>query len=196
MARPVEFEYDKVLNNAMEQFWKEGYEASSVQKLLDCTGINRGTLYNSFGDKETFFKSCVDHYNKGIEKNIAESLKNEALDPWDAISRYFELAVTGATNKHRTMGCLLVNSLCESINYDRDKKKLIRSSLATIRKALVTRLNQAKKKGKIKKGITVDFAADVLINTLHGLRVNSRDGKNAKQLGDLIDFTIDTLRKK
>ena len=55
MARPVEFDENKVLTNAMEQFWREGYEASSVQKLLDCTGINRGTLYNSFGDKDTFF---------------------------------------------------------------------------------------------------------------------------------------------
>ena len=64
MARPVEFEEAKVLSNAMEQFWKEGYEASSVQKLLDCTGINRGTLYNSFGDKDTFFKSCVDIRNR------------------------------------------------------------------------------------------------------------------------------------
>ena len=66
MARPVEFDENKVLTNAMEQFWKEGYEASSVQKLLHCTGINRGTLYNSFGDKETFFKSCVDQYNLSL----------------------------------------------------------------------------------------------------------------------------------
>lgn len=196
MARPVEFEYDKVLNNAMEQFWKEGYEASSVQKLLDCTGINRGTLYNSFGDKDTFFKSCVEHYNKGIEKNINESLKNEALDPWQAIRRFFDLAVTQTSNKHRALGCMLVNSLCESINYDRDMKKLVRSSLATIRKSLVSRLNQAKKKGKIRKGVSVDFAADLLMNTLHGVRVNSRDGKNVSQLDEIINYTIDSIRKK
>jgi len=55
MARPIEFDYDSVLENAMQQFWRDGYEASSVQKLLDATGINRGTLYNSFGDKDTFF---------------------------------------------------------------------------------------------------------------------------------------------
>ncbi len=48
MARRIEFDYDSVLENAMQQFWREGYEASSVQKLLDVTGINRGTLYNSF----------------------------------------------------------------------------------------------------------------------------------------------------
>lgn len=194
MARPVEFEYEKVLNSAMEQFWKEGYEASSVQKLLDCTGINRGTLYNSFGDKDTFFKTCVQHYNKSIDENINASLKNKDLAPWDAISKYFELSVTGVSNKHRALGCLLVNSLCESINYDRDMKKLVRSSLATVRKGLLSRLNEAKKKGKMKKGVTAEFAADVLMNTLHGVRVNSRDGKNAKQLGELIQFSINSLQ--
>ena len=196
MARPVEFEYEKVLNSAMEQFWKEGYEASSVQKLLDCTGINRGTLYNSFGDKDTFFKICVDHYNRAIEANLNASLKDKSLAPWDAIRKYFELSVTGVSNKQRALGCLLVNSLCESINYDRDMKKLVRNSLATIRKALLSRLNEAKKKGKLKKGVSAEFAADALMNTLHGVRVNSRDGKNAKQLGDLVNFTIDNLQKK
>lgn len=196
MARPVEFEYDKVLTNATEQFWKEGFEASSVQKLLDCTGINRGTLYNSFGDKDTFFKSCVAHYNKGIDANITASLKNAALAPWDAISKYFDLAVLSASNKHRSMGCLLVNSICESINYDKEMKKVVHASLVTVRKALLARLKDAQKKGKLKKGVTVEFAADVLENTLHGLRVNSRDGSSVKQLAALVSFAIDSLAKK
>ncbi|MFM1896648.1 MAG: hypothetical protein RLZZ385_1722 [Pseudomonadota bacterium] len=196
MARPVEFEYDKVLNNAMEQFWKEGYEASSVQKLLDCTGINRGTLYNSFGDKDTFFKSCVAQYNKGIDANIKQSLGDGTLAPWDAIAKYFDLALVNAPPKHRVLGCLLVNSLCESINYDKDMKKLVRDSLATLRKALVGRLKEAHKKGKLKKEVSVELAADVLMNMLHGLRVNARDGKSPKQLGELVNFTLDTLRKK
>ena len=54
MARPVEFDEDKVLTNAMEQFWKEGYEASSVRKLLDCTGINRGTFIIRLGTRIRF----------------------------------------------------------------------------------------------------------------------------------------------
>ena len=195
MARPVEFDENKVLTNAMEQFWREGYEASSVQKLLDCTGINRGTLYNSFGDKDTFFKSCVDQYNKLVDKQISSSLKNEKLAPWDAISAYFDEAVVNVSNKHRSMGCLLVNSLCESINYDKDMKKIVRSSLASIRKALVMRLKEAQKKGRLKKGVSVEFAADVLLNALHGIRVNSRDGKNSKQLKELISYNIASLKK-
>ncbi|MDG1025002.1 MAG: TetR/AcrR family transcriptional regulator [Gammaproteobacteria bacterium] len=195
MARPVEFDENKVLTNAMEQFWREGYEASSVQKLLDCTGINRGTLYNSFGDKDTFFKSCVDHYNKVVETQIAASLKNSKLGPWEAIEAYFDETVLKVTNKHRSMGCLLVNSVCESINYDKEMRKVVRSSLATIRKALVARLKEAFKNRKVKKGVSVEFAADVLMNSLHGMRVNSRDGKTPKQLKELVKFTVSSLKK-
>ena len=152
MARPVEFDEAKVLTSAMEQFWKEGYEASSVQKLLDCTGINRGTLYNSFGDKDTFFKSCVDQYSNIIEQHLDASLKNEKLGPWESIIAYFTESVAGVSNRHRAMGCLLVNSLCESINYDRDMKRTVRGVLAGIRKAMLVRLKEAQKKGKLKKG--------------------------------------------
>ena len=194
MARPVEFEYNDVLNNAMEQFWREGFEASSVQKLLDVTGINRGTLYNSFGDKDTFFKACLDHYNKMIAKDLDASLNNADLAPWAAVEKYFDLTVLSVTNKQRSMGCLLVNSFCESINYNKDIQKIVRASFAVIRKALVKRLKDAEKGGKLKKGVSADFAAEVLMNTLYGLRVNSRDGKNAKALGELVQFTVSSLQ--
>ncbi|MEX0964932.1 MAG: TetR/AcrR family transcriptional regulator [Pseudohongiellaceae bacterium] len=195
MARPVEFDETKVLTNAMEQFWREGYEASSVQKLLDCTGINRGTLYNSFGDKDTFFKSCVDQYNKVLDKQIVATLKNSNLGAWESIEAFFDESVINVTNKHRSMGCLLVNSFCESINYDKEMRKVIRSSVGLLRKALVSRLKEAHKNRKVKKGISVEFAAEVLMNSLYGVRVNSRDGKTPRQLKEVIKFTISSLKK-
>ena len=195
MARPVEFDENKVLTNAMEQFWREGYEASSVQKLLDCTGINRGTLYNSFGDKDTFFKSCIDQYNTVVDKQITASLKNLKLGSWDAIEAYFEETVLNVKNKHRSMGCLLVNSVCESINYDKEMRKVVRGSLAVIRKALLARLKEAYKNGKLKKGVSAEFAAEVLMNSLYGIRVSSRDGKTPKQLKELIKFNVSSLKK-
>ena len=123
------------------------------------------------------------------------SLKNDKLGPWEAISALFEETVANVTNKHRSMGCLLVNSLCESINFNKDMKRIIRSSLTAIRKPLLVRLKEAQKKGKLKKGVTAEFAADMLMNTLHGIRVNSRDGKNAKQLQELAKFAINSLKK-
>ena len=195
MARPVEFDEDKVLTNAMEQFWKEGYEASSVRKLLDCTGINRGTLYNSFGDKDTFFRTCVEHYNMIVQKQIESSLKDEKLSCWNAIEAYFEETISNVSQKQRAMGCMLVNSLCESVNQNRVLRKLVRDSLMLIRKEFLVRLSEAKANKKLKKGLGIDFAADVLMNTLYGIRVNSRSGREIKQLKMLVKHSIDSLKK-
>ena len=195
MARPVEFDEDKVLTNAMEQFWKEGYEASSVRKLLDCTGINRGTLYNSFGDKDTFFRACVEHYNMIVQKHIENSLKDENLSCWNAIEAYFEETISNVSQKQRAMGCMLVNSLCESVNQNRVLRKLVRDSLMLIRKEFIVRLSEAKANKKLKKGLGIDFAADVLMNTLYGIRVNSRSGREIKQLKMLVKHSIDSLKK-
>ncbi len=62
MARPREFDRDKVLTRAMLLFWKQGYEATSVQSLGECVGLHPGSLYNAFGDKHSLFLEVLDHY--------------------------------------------------------------------------------------------------------------------------------------
>lgn len=194
MARPVEFVYEDVLTNAMEQFWSEGFEASSVQKLLDATGINRGTLYNSFGDKDTFFRSCLKHYSELVQKDLDASLNDEELAPWDAVRQYFRLAVLGVPAKRRARGCLLVNSFCESINWDKDMQKTVKGYYNIIRKAFLKRMKDAQKAGQLGKGITPELAADVLMNTLNGVRVSSREGKAPKQMQAVVDVTVQSLQ--
>ncbi len=195
MARPVEFEREDVLSNAMEQFWREGYEASSVQKLLDVTGINRGTLYNSFGDKDTFFKSCLDKYNEQMKIIIDGTLGNAEMKGWQAIEAYFDASVVSAPAKQRNLGCLLVNSVCESINWDKEIQKLLKASLNNIRKALLGRVKELDKAGQLKKGVSAEMAADILMNALNGLRVHARGGKTPKQLAELVAFTVASLKK-
>ena len=195
MARPVEFDKETVLINAMEQFWLEGYEASSVQKLLDATDINRGTLYNSFGDKDTFFKSCVDKYNDLLKADIQNTLGNTRLGAWKAIEAYFDTAIVSAPSNQRVLGCLLVNSVCESINWEKDIQKVVKNSMNILRKAMLARTRELEKARQLKRGIKAENAADILINLYNGLRVSARSGKGPAQLGELVSFTLGSLKK-
>ena len=195
MARPIEFDYDNVLENAMQQFWREGYEASSVQKLLDATGINRGTLYNSFGDKDTFFTLCVDRYNKKLKIVIDATLGNSKLSASDAIEVYMSNLTYLAPVKQRVMGCLLVNSVCESINLDKDMQKLIRKSLNTVQKALQSRTRELEKAKQLKRGLKADQAAESLMNLLQGLYVSARNGRSSKQLNETLKTGLNAIKK-
>lgn len=195
MARPVEFEYDVVLERATEQFWREGFEASSVQKLLDATDINRGTLYNSFGDKDTFFKSCVDRYNGKLKAIIDATLGDSALKADKAIADFFDAAVVNSPAKQRVLGCLLVNSVCESIVWNAEIQKLLKDSLNNIRKALATRTRELEKGKQLVKGLSADSAADVLMTLYAGLNVQARSGKTPKQLGDLAALSLAAMKR-
>ena len=195
MARPIEYDEAEVLARALEQFWREGYEASSVNKLLDCCGINRGTLYNSFTDKNTFFKIVINHYNEMLDRQIAASLKNPELGAWESIAAFFDETVVNVPARQRNLGCLLVNSLCSSVNYDGEIKRVLRASLNRMRKALVERLREARAKGKLKKDLDEYLAADILMNALYGIRVSSRNGKSAKHLESIAMHTITSLKK-
>ncbi|MDG2089554.1 MAG: TetR/AcrR family transcriptional regulator [Gammaproteobacteria bacterium] len=195
MARPIEFDYDSVLENAMQQFWQEGYEASSVQKLLDATGINRGTLYNSFGDKDTFFILCVDRYNKKLKENIGASLSNSKLLANAAIEAYIKNAIHLAPTKQRMMGCLLVNSVCESINLNKDLQKLIRKSLSTVQKSFLRRTRELAKAKQLKRGLKAEQAAEVLMNLLQGLYLSARNGRSPKLLGETLKIGLESIKK-
>src|SRR6186713_25975 len=105
MARPIEFVYEDVIENATLQFWKEGFVASSVQKLLDATQINRGTMYNSFGEKEAFFRTCVDRYNAMMQDVITDTLGRDELTPANAIAAFFAEVTVGIAAEQRQYGC-------------------------------------------------------------------------------------------
>lgn len=195
MARPIEFVYEDVIENATLQFWKEGFVASSVQKLLDATRINRGTMYNSFGEKEAFFRTCVDRYNAMLQEIIDDTLGREELAPGKAIAEFFSRVTTGVPSEQRQFGCLLVNSLCESINWEAPLQKLIKDSMAVIRKALLQRTRQMEKSRSLAKGVNAEFAADLLLGLYQGVKVSARSGKQPRQLLDQVNFSLAGILK-
>jgi TetR/AcrR family transcriptional repressor of nem operon len=60
MARHKEFNRDEVLRKAMEVFWSRGYEAASINTLVKYMGINRQSLYDTFGDKHALYLQAID----------------------------------------------------------------------------------------------------------------------------------------
>lgn len=195
MARPIEFVYEDVIENATLQFWKEGFVASSVQKLLDATRINRGTMYNSFGEKEAFFRTCVDRYNAMLQEIIDGTLGSDKLAPAKAIAEFFSQVTVGVPADQRQFGCLLVNSLCESINWEAPLQKLVKDSIAVIRKALLQRTRQLEKSKGLAKGLNAEFAADLLLGLYQGVKVSARTGKQPKQLLDQVNFSLEAILK-
>ena len=113
MARPREFDVDEALDRATELFWSRGYEATSIQDLVDTLGVNRASLYATFGDKGQLFESVLRRYGEQVGDALVEALGPPAAGA-EAVRAWFKMLIEKATRPHGPRGCLMLNTLTGS----------------------------------------------------------------------------------
>ena len=119
MARPREFEREEVVQKALAVFWRQGYQATSVQDLVAVTGLNRGSLYDTFGDKHGLFLAVVEHYRTTITAQRLARLEQPG-PAREKIATFFKDMIEFSVGEGRLLGCLMTNSAIELAPHDRD----------------------------------------------------------------------------
>ena len=110
MARPREFDVDEALDRATALFWTRGYEATSVQDLVDALGVNRASLYGTFGDKAQLFAAVLERYGRQVNEVIADALAPPASGA-EAIGAWFRALIEMATQPRGPRGCLFIGAV-------------------------------------------------------------------------------------
>ena len=95
MPRTRQFDRDGVVETAMNLFWLYGYDATSIQDLVDATGVERGSLYHAFNSKAGLFAAALDHYS-GVHPAQTILGCPESDPPRATIERFFT-AIAGAS---------------------------------------------------------------------------------------------------
>jgi TetR/AcrR family transcriptional repressor of nem operon len=122
MAGVKQFDRDDVLDRAMALFWRRGYEATSIRDLVTATGINRGSIYATFGDKQGLFLAVLDRYGEKIANPLMAQLDDP--DPRRAIQRMFESIIQRTSDPRFPRGCLNTNTSLECPSGDEITRKI------------------------------------------------------------------------
>ena len=184
-----EFDRPEVLNAALDVFITDGYEASSISKLLEAMELNRGSLYSSFGDKESLFREVMTTYVDSFEAMTARTLVGTS-HPLQAIKAFFTGLFLHGETVRLEKGCLLFNTISELANTNKPLAKEARNHIFVIRELFCKRLQEAKDMGLIASGLDISAQADTLIATMAGLRLLGKMGVPHKQLEQVIDTVI------
>src|SRR5688572_4700394 len=76
-GRPRSFDRDKALERAMHVFWRQGYEATSVDDLTRAMDINPPSLYAAFGDKQRLYLEALERYQRSRRESLASWFEQE-----------------------------------------------------------------------------------------------------------------------
>ena len=174
MARERSFDIDVAIDQALQQFWRKGYEGTSITDLTEALGINRPSLYAAFGNKEGLFRKALERYLSGPASEVLAALQEPtARAVVERILRFYADAIGNAA---RPNGCLLVQGALACS----DEGQPIRHELAEARRAGVLALTQRLERAKAEGDLPADESPSELsryIWTLcNGLAVEAAAG--------------------
>ncbi len=181
MGRPLSFDKNKALVNAMLVFWYQGYEATSMKDLEKATGLVPSSIYNAFGNKETFFLEILDYYAQKVLTPRVERYLKQA-DPIKAIRDFFSTCFSDLPRGKSGMACLLVNSISELAIHNPKIRRVLNKTEDALRDNFLNCIELAKQQNRISNQHDSLIMADQLLITLNGLLVSSKAIKNNEKM--------------
>lgn len=180
-GRPRGFDRDEALEQAMEAFWRRGYEGTSLRELEHATGVRVASLYAAFGSKAELFLEALQRYDDVEGRIAADALRDEPTARAAVEAILLGNAIAYA-RESRPRGCLVVLG---AATVPEDEPALIDAldrNRAAARDAIAARIARGIEDGDVPPEADPVTAADVFYTFLEGLALRARSGASADEL--------------
>jgi TetR/AcrR family transcriptional regulator, transcriptional repressor for nem operon len=192
MARQKEFDREEALQNAMEVFWSRGYGAASIQDLVQHMGINRQSLYDTFGDKHALYLQALDRYRQVEGRRLIELLERPGSVKKN-LRQLFAEVVEKALCDREHRGCFMGNATSELAGRCKETASRTCSNMTATEEAFYGALLRGAKEGEL-RGIRDPRAlACFFYCMLQGLVMMAKARQDRKVLNDVVRVTLSVL---
>jgi TetR/AcrR family transcriptional regulator, transcriptional repressor for nem operon len=191
-GRPKDFDENAVLDKAVDIFWKQGYEATSLDQLLAVMKMGKGSMYHNFGNKREVFKLALNRFMYNFSTWFSSEI-SRSEDPVKFIREFFmSLAKQEETDHNK--GCFLGNTVAELACIDPSLEKVAIEHLQKIENTFFTYIKDAQRSGRLKTKEDAKLLARHLINLWNGVNITRRMYRNARELTPLINLQLKVLQ--
>ncbi|MEM9750048.1 MAG: TetR/AcrR family transcriptional regulator [Pseudomonadota bacterium] len=191
--RPRQFDDEKVLAVAFEQFWRKGVRATSLSDIARDAGVIRGSLYNAFGSKEALFLSAYERYSNSYLNDIEQSLSRGSLKT--RLSKFFDVAIANFSRGTPPKGCPTTRGLMEIISSEDGLDETAREAFASLISQVIDLVADTLRRGAEKGEFAGDpqKTAEHIVTVARGLVVMERAFGDQGQLGRIAKHTVDAV---
>lgn len=191
MARSKAFDTDAALQGATEVFQAKGFEATSIQDLVDRLGISRQSLYDTFGDKQALWLASLERYRQAGRRPFADLLEGP-MPLRKALAALFNLMLDRLLSPDG-MACLMAHAALERAAGDPATRACVGGHLNQLFALFEARLRRAQAEGELGPGHDPAALARFLQNAIHGLQVTARSGASRGDLEGIVRVTLSVL---
>ena len=187
MPKVETFNREEVLEKVVQLFHKKGFNATSMQDLVDATGLNRSSIYNSFGSKKELYHESLRMYKKRANKYVQKVLVHTS-NPLETIRKIFDTSPEDKEN-----GCFIGNCTAEMANQDREIKSFLQNNLNAMQDLFEELISRGQSSGLINNKKSPKEYAAYLFIALQGLRITGILLNEQKEFESIVNTTLSVL---
>lgn len=180
MGRPRAFDEQTVLDRAAEVFWRYGYEGASLSALTSAMGINRPSLYATFGSKEQLFQRAFARYQETQLAAVRAALDQPTA--YGAMEAFLRSSADGLTASHHPAGCLSVQGGLACAPENARISEVLAAGRAATEAAVEQRLRRAAREGDLPDGVEAPALARFVMALSEGHAVHAAAGASRDDL--------------
>jgi TetR/AcrR family transcriptional repressor of nem operon len=180
----------------MDLFWRQGYEATSLQDLLTQMGINRQSLYDTFGDKRQLFLAALDRYTETEIPRQLGNLESASASLAD-VRRYFDEIIDVYTTSEPTRSaCMMANTAMECAARDPEIAAKVAAHLTRLEDVFHRAIENATASGELRRGGDPRGLARYLTSSAQGLAVLGKSGASRAHLREVTRIVLSVVTEK
>jgi len=192
MPKVKQFDEVEVLRKAKDVFTEKGYNGTSMDDLVQATGLSRSSIYDTFGDKHGLFLKSLDLY-KAAQFHDLKQLEAKTDSPKKKIRIIFDYTLKDILTDEDRKGCMLVNASMEMSCVDKVIAKTALESMEQMEEHLYLLIKEGQAKGEIAKKASPKALARYLYNNLTGLRMVGKNRPDAEALRETVKIALSIL---
>lgn len=166
MARIKEFDPTEKLEKARDLFWEKGYHATSMQDLVGQMEINRGSMYDTYGDKHKLFMESLQSYALETYSEYKKAALGQK-SPFKAIGQIVKKALERSFDEGKV--CMVVKSSFEMARLDAEIRELLKQLTNALISIFEDLILKAQKAGEIDEKKNARQAAQFIAGSFAGL---------------------------
>ena len=183
-----QFDEDEVVATALDVFWRKGLHDATMQDLAAATGVQRGSLYNAYGDKEAIFLRAFDRYAGQFLEAAGNALARG--DATTGLEAFFDMIIVNMTDGSPPRGCLTTRTALDAAISSAEVRQRVQGVLTQLEQLIGKAIGPAPDK---RSAADASRLARVIVTFTRGLAVMERAGYSRKQLRDLAATFIEAV---
>lgn len=193
IGRPLAYDPEQALDSAMHIFWRKGYEATSLQDLLQGMKLSKSSLYQGFKNKHHLFLLCVNRYRQLTLAEMEDRLRR-SVKGVDFFSKTFDKVIHEVNEVANPKGCLVTNTAVEFAQSDPDVATAVSDGVHDFQTIFHQAVLKGQQDGSIRTDIPSETLADYLVTSMNGLRTMVKAGTDEATLKNVVQLVVNTVR--